>query len=93
MNIKLELVKHLLAQGVGPFFSMLGQEYIVPPLHGLDDFNDFNVRYDKPIIDLIHNNGGRVHIHSHGKIRTVFSGLLKWAPMSCILWKPRLWAI
>lgn len=77
MNIKLELVKHLLAQGVGPFFSMLGQEYIVPPLHGLDDFNDFNVRYDKPIIDLIHNNGGRVHIHSHGKIRTVFSGFIE----------------
>lgn len=69
-------VKHLLARGVGPFFSLLGQEYIVPPLHGPADFTDFNTRYDKPLIDLIHEGGGRVHIHSHGAVAKVFHGFL-----------------
>lgn len=69
-------VRNLIEQGVGPFFSMLGQEYLVPPLHGKADFDDFNTRYDKPIIDLIHDAGGRIHIHSHGAVKSVFQGFL-----------------
>lgn len=76
MRMGINRVKFLLNRKVGPFFSMLGQEYIVPPLHGLKDFYDFNVRYDKPIIDLIHNAGGRIHIHSHGSIKKVFEGFI-----------------
>ena len=77
MRILLNRVRFLAGQGVGPFFSMLGEEYIVPPLHGRKDFDDFNVRYDKPIVDAIHEAGGRVHIHCHGPIRTVFAGFLE----------------
>jgi len=77
MQRTLALLQFLLARGVGPFFSMLGEEYIVPPLHGPADFHDFNVRYDRPILDLIHDSGGRVHIHCHGSIRRVMSGFLE----------------
>jgi hypothetical protein len=70
------LVEALLAAGVGPFFSMLGEEYVVPPLHGPRDFRDFNVRYDRPLVERIHAAGGRVHIHSHGAIRKVFQGFV-----------------
>lgn len=76
MNQMLEKVRRLNEVGVGPFFSMLGEEFIVPPLHGPRDFNDFNVRYDKPIIDEVHNGGGRIHIHCHGSIRAVFQGFV-----------------
>ncbi len=55
---------------------MAGEEYLVPPLHGPTDFCDFNVRYDKPIIDLIHDAGGRVHIHCHGSVKRVMAGFL-----------------
>lgn len=72
MQIMLRLVKFLVEHKIGPFFSMLGEEYVVPPLHGPNDFNDFNVKYDKPIIDLLHEAGGRVHLHCHGRIKTVF---------------------
>ncbi len=75
-TIMLQRVTFLLAAGVGPFFSMLGEEYITPPLHGPVDFADFNGRYDKPVIDLIHNAGGRVHIHAHGSIKSVFQGFV-----------------
>lgn len=73
----MELAKFYIEKGVGPFFWMSGEEYITPILHGPQDFDDFNVKYDKPIIDLIHNAGGRVHIHCHGSIKKVLPGFLK----------------
>ena len=76
MDIILNRVKFLLEKKVGPFFSMLGQEYITPPLHSPNDFYDFNIKYDKPIIDLIHNAGGRVHVHCHGSIKDVIEGFV-----------------
>jgi hypothetical protein len=69
-------LKYLLAQGVGPYFSMAGQEFVAPPLHGLADFNDFNVSYDKRIIDLAHDSGGRVHVHCHGSMKTVLRSFI-----------------
>lgn len=77
MTKTLNALKFLLSRSVGTFFSISGEEYIVPPLHGPADFNDFNVRYDKPIIDLIHEAGGRIHIHSHGSMKKVFPGFLE----------------
>jgi uroporphyrinogen-III decarboxylase len=77
MEVMLARLKHLLRLGVGPYLSMSGEEMIVPPLHGPVDFDDFNVRYDKPIIDLIHEAGGRVHVHSHGRIGKVIGGFLE----------------
>ena len=71
------MVKHMLAAGVGPFFAMLGQEYIAPPLHGPRDFHDFNVAYDKRLTDLVHDVGGRVHVHCHSSLRTILHEFLE----------------
>ncbi len=76
MHTLIRAVKKLVENGIGPYFSMLGEEYIVPPMHGEKDFYDFNVQYDKPIIDLIHNAGGYVHIHCHGSIKKVLQGFV-----------------
>jgi len=76
MNMTLRRLNHVLSRGAGPYFTMAGEEYLVPPLHGPRDFYDFNVRYDKPIIDLIHDAGGRVHIHCHGSIKKVIQGFV-----------------
>jgi len=76
-DIILRRAKFLLGGGAGPFFSMLGQEMIVPPLHGPRDFADFNVTYDKPIVELIHDAGGRMHVHSHGSVKRVFEGFIE----------------
>ena len=77
MNAALSRVKWLLSKGVRGFFALSGQEFIAPRLHGPRDFRDFNVRYDKPILDLIHDAGGRVHIHCHGALKRVFEGFLE----------------
>jgi hypothetical protein len=77
MRKTLKKLEFLAAAKVGPYFSMAGEEYLVPPLHGPKDFYDFNVRYDKPIIDFIHNMGGKIHIHSHGSIKDVIRGFIE----------------
>lgn len=77
MTISLNQLKILLDNKIGPFFSMASQEYIVPPLHGPVDFNDFIVKYDKPIINMIHDSGGHIHIHCHASIKKVFSGFVE----------------
>lgn len=76
MDIMIRRVNFLLGSGVGPYFSMVGEEYIVPPLHGPRDFYDFNVNYDQPIVDQIHQAGGRIHVHSHGSVKSVFQGFV-----------------
>jgi len=76
MRLILSVARFLLAEGVGPYFSMAGEEYVTPPLHGPRDFDDFNLRYDKPILDLLHDAGGRVHIHCHGRIRRVLPSFI-----------------
>ncbi len=77
MEIILRMIRWLHQQSIGPFFDLEGYEYLVPPLHGPRDFQEFCVRYDKPIIDLIHELGGRVHVHCHGKVGSVFDGFLE----------------
>jgi len=77
MTIAINRLKCLLDNKIGPFFAMAGEEYIVPPIHGPIDFDDFIVKYDKPIIDLAHNAGGYVHIHCHGSIKKVFHGFVE----------------
>ena len=74
LEIHLAVLRFCLDRGIGPYFSTAGQEYITPPLHGPRDFDDFNVRYDKPTFDEIHNAGGRVHVHCHGSVKKVIGG-------------------
>ena len=75
-RIRQNLIRFLIEEGVGPYFGIGGEEYLVPPLHGRKDFFDFNVRYDRPLAETIHNGGGWLHIHSHGSIATVIYGFL-----------------
>ena len=51
-----------------PVFSWVGPEVYLPPLMGVADFDEFVHDMDKPICDAIHNAGGHVWVHSHGKV-------------------------
>ncbi len=63
--------------GVGSFFSMAGEEYVAPPLHGPADFDDFIVRYDREVIDRVHDAGGRFHVHCHGPVKKILPGFVE----------------
>jgi hypothetical protein len=77
MTIVMDRLEVLLGSGIGPFFSMSGEEFIVPPIHGPRDFADFIVKYEKPVFERVHDAGGYVHVHCHGSIKRVFPGFLE----------------
>jgi hypothetical protein len=76
----LDLLRHLLARGVGPVFTLYGAEYVAPPLHGPRDFHDFSARPDADMAQLIHGHGGLLHIHCHGPLNAV---LEQFAELGC----------
>ena len=65
------IVRKYLDQGVGPLFGWVGPELCIPPLASPADFDDFVTRYDRPMIDTIHDAGGLVWIHCHGDMNPV----------------------
>lgn len=64
----LEYVRNVLDAGVVSPFSWVGPELFTPPLMGPTDFHDFVCKADKPMCDLIHERGGYVWVHCHGKV-------------------------
>lgn len=67
----LDRLDAMVAAGVGPVFATLGQEYITPPLHGPQDFREFCLGPEQPLIDRIHEAGGILHVHCHGPLGAV----------------------
>jgi uroporphyrinogen-III decarboxylase len=65
------LVKYYLSHDVGDYFGWVGPELCIPPLASPEDFRDFVSRYDKPIIDLIHDAGKLAWVHCHGDMEKV----------------------
>jgi hypothetical protein len=76
----LDLLRHLLDQGVGPVFGLYGAEYVAPPLHGPRDFWEFSAATDAEMARLIHDRGGLLHIHCHGPLGAV---LEQFAELGC----------
>ena len=46
-----------------------GAEYAIPPLMSPKAFQEYIVPYDGKLIEVIHEHGGLVYYHSHGKVR------------------------
>lgn len=65
----LDHTKAILDLGIcEPIFTWVGPELFLPPLMRAADFEEFVHDMDKPICDAIHNAGGHVWVHSHGKV-------------------------
>jgi uroporphyrinogen-III decarboxylase len=61
-------VQNAIDAGIRGVYSCVGPELFIPPLMTPGDFEDFVFKFDKPIYDLIHNAGGYVWLHVHGKV-------------------------
>ena len=70
-------VRKVLDAGVTAPFSWVGPELFTPPLMNYQDFQDFVVKADKPICDLIHNGGGYVWVHCHGKVANLVEDFIQ----------------
>jgi hypothetical protein len=71
MKKRIAMLQYLFTNNVGPYFAFGGEERIAPPLHSPQDFREFIVKYEQPIIEFIHNNNGVVHMHCHGSIKDI----------------------
>jgi len=72
-----DYLKHEIEQGCGPVFGYVGPELCIPPLQSVRDFHEFVVDYDKRLIDLVHNAGGYVWCHCHGRMGPVLEGFVE----------------
>ena len=57
--------------GIRGVFGWLGPELCIPPLMSPAAFDKYVFGLDKPLIDLIHEAGGRVRVHCHGRMKAV----------------------
>jgi uroporphyrinogen-III decarboxylase len=69
-----------LEAGTGPLFRIVGPELCTPPYMRPDDFREFVVEYDRPLIDKIHRAGQYARVHCHGNIAKVADMILEMEP-------------
>lgn len=65
------VVKYYLSHDIGDYYGWVGPELCIPPLASPEDFREFVFKYDKPIIDLIHDAGKLAWVHCHGDMEKV----------------------
>lgn len=71
-----EQLEYLLQQGVDSIFRFGGSEQATPPMMSPKLYDEFVVRYDKRLFDLVHRYGGYVAVHCHGRVRDVLDKLV-----------------
>jgi len=72
-----EQLKYLLQKGVGPVFHFGGSEQATPPMMSPKLYDEFVVKYDKKLFDLVHSYDGYVAVHCHGRVRNILDKLVK----------------
>ena len=75
-SLLLEWTEGMLKKGFGPVYRIFGAEYAIPPYMSPDMFKRFVVKYDRPLINLIHRKGCYVRYHCHGPLRRILPDLL-----------------
>jgi hypothetical protein len=69
-------LRYVLECGLGPVFWFGGSEQATPPMMSPRFYDDLVVRYDGPLMDLVHEHGQYVHVHCHGKVREALDKLI-----------------
>ncbi|MFA5858869.1 MAG: uroporphyrinogen decarboxylase family protein [Elusimicrobiota bacterium] len=64
-------LKNMLSVGVADLYRICGPEYATPPYLPPAMFDRFVVPYVREMTELVHSKGGKVRVHSHGKIGKV----------------------
>ena len=68
----LDVLRYCLEADAGPVYYFNGPEYALPPLMSPRDFDDFVVKYDSRLMQLIHSYPDKyVIVHSHGRVNRV----------------------
>jgi len=77
------LLKHFLSLDIGDAYGWCGPELCIPPLASIAALREFVLHYDRKLIDLIHDHGKLVWVHSHGDMSTVLKEFMD-AGVDCL---------
>ncbi len=66
--------------GLGPVYRIYGPEYATPPYLPPSCFEEYVVPYDKKMVEMIHEKGFFVQLHSHGKVAKVLQLMQEISP-------------
>ncbi len=69
-------LEYLLKNGVGPIFHFGGSEQATPPMMSPQLYDEFVVKYDSALFDLVHRYGNYVAVHCHGRVRGLLDKLV-----------------
>ncbi|HGE71494.1 TPA: hypothetical protein ENX78_11695 [Candidatus Poribacteria bacterium] len=69
--------RYLLENNVGDIYWIVGSEFAGPPMLPPKLFDNLVVRYNKPLIDLIHSYNKKAMIHYHGNIGLILRDFAK----------------
>ncbi len=61
----------------GRLWRICGPEYATPPYLPPALFNEYVVKYVKPMVDVIQRHGGYARVHCHGNIRQVLDHIVE----------------
>ncbi len=60
----------------GRLWRIYGPEYASAPYLPPNLFDEYVVRYDKPMVESIHRYGGFARIHSHGNLKAILDSII-----------------
>ena len=65
------MVEQVSEQFPGRLWRVVGSEYASEPLLPPRLYEEYVVRYTKPVVDIIHRYGGFARVHSHGRLKNI----------------------
>ncbi len=71
-----EQLEYLLQNGVGPIFHFGGSEQATPPMMSPDLYDEFVLKYDSRLFDLVHHYRSYVAVHCHGRVGSILDKLI-----------------
>lgn len=71
-----EQLEYLLQKGAGPVFHFGGSEQATPPMMSPKLYDEFVVKYDSRLFNLVHRFGGYVAVHCHGRVGSILDKLI-----------------
>jgi len=67
----------LLKGGAVTLYRIVGPEYATPPYLAPQEFDHLITAYDRELIRLLHQYGGKARLHSHGKVKRVLGSFAR----------------
>jgi uroporphyrinogen-III decarboxylase len=71
------LVEYAARSFPGHLWRVVGSEYASEPFLPPRLYVEYEVRYTKPMVEVIHKHGGYARLHSHGRLKNILPHIVK----------------